>query len=253
MVSAKGMPGYREFTEEAIIVNVIPYREIDCIVSFFSEKKGKLSGFAFGGLKSRKRFLGTLEKLNYVVITYQEYKGYISLKEALLKKRFSSIHRDVNKLGMAINCIKFLLSVHKGPVDSEKVFKVVLNFLNILNSKVNIPFYFPLLFRARLCSEYGYFPTLDKCLDCFKRIGSEGGVFFLKDKKIRCLKCAHRKRGGIYLSSKEIKRLSFVFGASSLALEEVNFENEGVDKRKILFLLERFVDETLGDFLHKRD
>ncbi len=247
----KNMRAYKEFTEEAIIINVVPYREIDCIVTFFSEKKGKLSGFAFGGLKSKRRFLGTLEKLNYVVISYQEYKGYISLKEAALKKRFSGIYKDVNKLGMAINCIKFLVSVHKGPVDCENIFKIVLDFLNTLDSKANIPFYFPLVFKARLCSKYGYFPTLDKCLSCSKEIDSEGGVFFLKEKKIRCLRCAYKKRGGVYLSNSEIKKLSFVFGGSSFSLEKIRFDDKEVDKKKILFLLERFVNDTLGDFLKK--
>ncbi len=233
----------RELTEECIILRVVPYKEIDCIVTFFSQNRGKLSGFAFGGLKSKKRFLGTLEQFNHIVLTYQEYPGYISLKESVLKKRFSNIHKNMHMLGIAVNCLKFVEQVHKGPPDSKKVFELILDLLNLLNSDVNVPFYLPLFFKARMCCVYGYFPTLDTCFNCSKDLKDEGGVFFMSEKKMRCKLCSKSKRGGIFLSKKDIELLRFVLSSSPSSWSKIDLKEH--NKAKILFFLDKFVKVNL--------
>ncbi len=239
-----------ESIEEVIVYNVAPYREIDCIVRFFSKQRGRSSGFAFGGLRSKRRFLGCLEKLNYITLTLQDYRGYTCLKEARLNKRFSNIHKNPQKLGIAFNCFKFIESVHKGPVDTHKVFSLLLELLNTLENTTEVPFYFPLFFKARLCAEYGYKPTFDVCFDCMKDLKGSGGIFFLEERKLRCKRCSEKRQGGFFLSSYMLEKLQLIFSSSPnnwLAIKIKNFE-----KNRILPFLDRFVDRTLGFFYRKK-
>ena len=55
-----------EFSERALVLRVGRFREIDAWVRLFSPIRGTYTAFAFGGLKSRRRFLGCLDPLNQV-------------------------------------------------------------------------------------------------------------------------------------------------------------------------------------------
>ena len=53
-------------TTHAIVLRARPYGESDKIVSFLTEDFGKLSGIAKGALRSRRRFVNSLEPFSLV-------------------------------------------------------------------------------------------------------------------------------------------------------------------------------------------
>ena len=75
-----------EFSEQALVLKVGRFRGIDAWVRLVSPVRGVYTAFAFGGLKSRRRFLGCLDPLNHVRFKVRRsgHGGYHCLTEARL-------------------------------------------------------------------------------------------------------------------------------------------------------------------------
>src|ERR671923_3096688 len=56
----------------AIVLRSRPFGESDKIVSFLSENYGKLTGIAKGAMRSRKRFVNSLEPFSLVNLRFQD-------------------------------------------------------------------------------------------------------------------------------------------------------------------------------------
>ena len=73
-----------EFSEQVLVLRVGTFREADCWVRFFSPTHGLLTGFAFGGRRSRKRFCGCLDHLSLVHFRVsQGRQDYFCLQEGV--------------------------------------------------------------------------------------------------------------------------------------------------------------------------
>lgn len=176
----------QEFTEETLVLKLGRFREADCWVRFLSPSKGILTGFAFGGLKSRKRFSGCLDPLSRVLftVTSDRYGRYLTLCEGSLINRFPGLHRDLSRLGMAVNCIKFLEASQVGAESATTVFRFTCKTLHLLDTQEPVPAFLPLLFRARLTCESGYFPDLSRCSCCGQEVNPGTLVFFYPEQGV---------------------------------------------------------------------
>jgi len=207
----------KEFTEEVIVLRIGQFREIDCWVRFFSPSRGIVSAFAFGGYRSRRRFPGCLDILNQVMfkVVSNPTGKYFYLQEGSLLQRFSGISRNMSRLGIAVNCIKFLEAAHLGGSDSRSVYYIILNTLQLLNSQAYVPAAFPLLFRAKVTGEYGFYPNITSCSLCGKEVDNDlesNYIFILQEGKICCTQCVSRFcKQGIKLRGIALAGLEGVF------------------------------------------
>lgn len=236
-----------EFTDKTIVMKVGRFREIDCWVRFFSPTNGIMTAFAFGGSKSRKRFSGCLDQLNHVLFTVASNRSgnYFYLCEGTLLHRFPRIHQDLSRLGMAVNCLKFLEASHIGIGNASSVFDLLFQTLWTLNEEKFVPAYFPLFFRARIACEYGYRPDLCHCGKCGKNIGEKHkSIFFLSQGQIFCMDCYGLSSGGPFLSKEELDLLNTIFQGDPLLWSGIKLPEKC--KKKILQVLDKFVSIHLG-------
>ncbi|MFW6415081.1 MAG: DNA repair protein RecO [Thermodesulfobacteriota bacterium] len=238
-----------EFTEEVIILKIGQLREIDCWVRFLTPSRGILTAFAFGGYRSRRRFPGCLDILNQVMfkVVSNRTGKYLYLQEGTLLQRFPGITRSLNRLGMAINCLKFIEAAHLGEDDSRAAFYLVLQALQILDSDVFVPASFPLLFRTRITVEYGYYPDLRRCSICGKEVEADCSSFFfvLREGRVSCGDCLQRSSfTGIELGTDALLGLESIFsGFPSSWVDESVYAK--LDKRTMQ-LMDRFVQYHMG-------
>jgi DNA repair protein RecO (recombination protein O) len=157
-----------ESTEKALVLKVGRFREVDVWVRLFSARKGIFSAFAFGGSVSRRRFLGCLDPFNLVTfkIRSDTAKGYIYLLEGSLIAAHPRLRRDAERLGMAVNCLKFLEAAHLGPSGSEAAYDLTLKTLSVLDRSDSPTPVLPLFFRARMAFDQGFRPEFSSCARC---------------------------------------------------------------------------------------
>jgi DNA repair protein RecO (recombination protein O) len=158
-----------EFTEKVVILRVGTFRENDCWVRFLSPSRGIVTGFAFGGRKSRRRFCGCLDHLNQVLFRVSAGKRnqYLSLEEGTLLQGFVNLKKDFQKVGMVGNCLRFFEAVHTGEARSADAYALVMSMLGGFDTLAGPPsLFFPVLFRIALAFEQGYTLDVAHCASC---------------------------------------------------------------------------------------
>ena len=183
------------FTEKVLILRIGKFRENDLWIRLLSPSKGIITAFAFGGCKSRRRFCGCLDSLNVVLFRIKQHpvKKYYSLEEGTLINAFIQLKKNPSRLGMAVNCLKFLQQIAQAHVYSEEsstIYSLLLDSLHVLENGDEISSFFPLLFKARLIFAQGYEPCLNYCALCEKDLMAiKNPCFSFTEGKIYCASC----------------------------------------------------------------
>ncbi len=186
-----------EFVERSLITAVGRFRENDMWVRLLTPGRGALTGFAFGGCRSRRRFCGCLDPLNTVLFQFKESGrgGYLCLTEGTLVHSPCRLRKDPARLGMAVNCLKFAEAVSGGRESARAVYDLTTEALLALESDEPVQPLFPMLFRARLSFEAGFGPDFTCCALCGAELAQ--ALFMLEDGLALCPACGGASQGRI--------------------------------------------------------
>jgi len=179
-------------TEKALVLKVGRFREADCWVKLLTPSRGVFNAFAFGGSRSRRRFVGCLDPLSHVLFTFGANKtgSYIALKEGSLLHNFPGVRSDSQKTGLAVNCIKFVEAIEIDPSDARHAYELLLETLHMLEKGGGSSDFVPWLFRAKLAFEMGYHPDFLTCGMCGKSVTTQSGYQFGVEKgQVACQTC----------------------------------------------------------------
>jgi DNA repair protein RecO (recombination protein O) len=154
-------------TTPAIVLRARPYGESDKIVSFLTEDFGKLTGIAKGALRSRRRFVNSLEPFSLVHLHFQERAhsnlAFIAGADLLfgLRRLSSSLER--------ISHASYLVEITDGLVsereENSAVFQHLRNGLRYLEESGS-SLRFLTYYELKLLHLAGYRPALDVCKRC---------------------------------------------------------------------------------------
>ena len=158
-----------EFSDQVLVLHVGKFREADLWVRFLSARRGLFTAFAFGGSRSRRRFCGCLDILNQVAVRVSRSKNggaFLNLQEGALLSGPQRLRTDIDRLGIAVNCLKFVQSFEISPESAPDAHAAACDLLALLEEATDPPPLLPLLFRLRLASGQGFTPHLDRCQVC---------------------------------------------------------------------------------------
>lgn len=173
-------------TEKALVLKVGRFREADVWVRLLTPTRGVFNAFAFGGSRSRRRFVGCLDPLSHVLFTIGESRrgDYTVLEEGSLLTHFSDIRQDPSRTGIVVNCIQFIEAIEVGQADAGAIYDLLLETMQLLDiSSDNVDFV-PWLFRAKVAFSLGFNPDFLSCGLCGDRVGSVVGYQFGIEKGI---------------------------------------------------------------------
>lgn len=154
-------------TTPAIVLRARPYGESDKIVTFLTEDFGKLTGIAKGALRSRRRFVNSLEPFSLVALRFEERShsnlAFIAGAELLfgMRQLASSLER--------ISYAAYLVEITDGLVSEREENSLVfqhlrdgLRHLEQIGSSLRFLTYYEL----KLLHLVGYRPALELCKRC---------------------------------------------------------------------------------------
>ncbi|QJB57808.1 DNA repair protein RecO [Pseudodesulfovibrio sp. zrk46] len=179
-------------TEKALVLKVGRFREADVWVRLLTPTRGVFNAFAFGGSRSRRRFVGCLDPLSHVLFTIGTSKrgDYTVLEEGALLHNFPEIRKDSLRTGIAVNCVKFVEAVEVEPSDSAPAYELLLETLMMLELGGGSTDFVPWLFRAKLAFDMGFTPDFLVCGACGMPVGMENGYQFGVEKgQVACASC----------------------------------------------------------------
>ncbi len=199
-----------EWSDTGIVLKLGPFRESDLWVRLLTQRHGIISVFAFGGSRSKRRFCGCLGLLNEIKIRVQTSKNgrFLSLQEAQLIKALTYVKIDRNKLGILVNCVRFLEAIGVNTDSAVLNYNLIRElFYYLENSKEYIDI-IPILFRLRIISDQGYAPKFFVCVKC--GVFVEDGFFKLSEGSLICKGCVEDVRRLFYISKETLVLLQCV-------------------------------------------
>lgn len=153
----------------AIVLRNRPFGESDKIVSFFTEKFGKLTGIAKGALRSRKRFVNSLEPFTLINLRFQDpsHGNLVFVVAADLVNGHRRLLTSLERISYASYLVEISDGLLAEREENHAAFEHLQQGLEHLEED-EPSLRFVTAFELKLLRLVGYQPVLDRCKRCRK-------------------------------------------------------------------------------------
>jgi DNA repair protein RecO (recombination protein O) len=226
------------FVEQALVLGTVDYGEADRVVTLFTRTRGKLSAFAAGARKSKRRFAGALEPFTLVKAQLVERNGTtFRLDSVDVERTFHGIRDELSLIARALYCTELCRELLRDAQPHEELLTLVVDYLGLLEARKAGPTSL-LAFELSALALAGLMPRFDVCSLCSQdwaprpRFDPEHGGAV-------CEACALRSRAGIMVEESTL--------ASLRALQEgVRQPLPPEIRQRARELLNLFIEHQLG-------
>lgn len=162
----------------AIVLRSKPFKERDLLVTFLTEKHGRITGIAKGAIHSR-RFGGSLDLFSCSAIRYKESQSseLVRIEEANGRRDFLKIRERLENISAAGYFTDLVLRLTEEKQSSREIFLLLAHYFYLLEDH---PATFEIVrsFEVKLLERLGYAPNLEECVACEAPLfGEEGSRF----------------------------------------------------------------------------
>ena len=157
-----------QFRCTALLLSRIDFGESDRILTLLTDERGKLSAFARGARKSRRRFAGVLEPFSLIDVSLKTSHGALhQLEEASLIDGFDGLRRDLGAMSRAAYACELTRELCRENAAAAEFFTLLGAFLAGSADAVEL-----MRFELGALCLSGLRPGLDRCALC----GASDGV-----------------------------------------------------------------------------
>jgi DNA repair protein RecO (recombination protein O) len=161
------------------VIKAFDYQESGRIVTLLSPSHGKISLLAKGARKTESRFGASLDLLNLIEVIFYEGKGLNLLRDASLIESYSSLKRDYERLGAAMQAARTLGLLLREGQGEGRVFGLFGELLGELNQNGKLELkLLQLGFKLKLIDLLGFGPELERCTVCRRLPEGEQQLWF---------------------------------------------------------------------------
>jgi len=181
-------------TSPAIVLRTRPFGESDKIVSVFTQHYGKLTGIAKGAMRSRRRFVNSLESFSLVNLSFQDRprSNLAFLLSADLIHGFRRLMTGLDRFAYACYLVEITDGLIGEREENPTVFQHLKEGLHHLEEN-GTSLRFLTFFEIKLLRLAGYQPVLDNCRKCrMDRVDGMGARWYFSplDGGILCDVCS---------------------------------------------------------------
>jgi DNA repair protein RecO (recombination protein O) len=151
----------------AIVLRNRPYGESDKIVSFFTDKFGKLTGIAKGALRSRRRFVNSLEPFSLVNLKFHDppHSNLVFIIAADLVNSYRHLQTSLERIAYASYVIEISDGLLPEREENQQVFDhLKAGLMHLEDRQPSLRFLTS--FELKLLRLVGYQPVLEVCKKC---------------------------------------------------------------------------------------
>ena len=159
------------FSEESIVLSSIDYGEADRIVTLFTRGRGRLSAFAAGARKSKRRFAGVLEPATHLNARLVERRGdTYRLDAADVVTSFHHLRGDLGRIGRSLYALELCREVTRDHEAHPQLFQSLLSYLALLDRAQAGPTSL-IAFELDTLALAGFRPQFAPCTRCGNATG----------------------------------------------------------------------------------
>ncbi|MCR4427897.1 MAG: DNA repair protein RecO [Caldiserica bacterium] len=183
--------------------------EGDKLATFFTREKGKIFGVVRGARKPKSHWGGALEPMTLLDLMVYEKGGRHTLTQCQIVKSF----RTLRQPGISGSTALFLTELVDKLTTEEDPNPEAFNQLELALSALESgfpPLSVSLSFTLKFLNLLGFWPLMDVCASCGKRI--EGGMFTFNPKSggLICPDCQGLLSGNVSLGERTINRIKIL-------------------------------------------
>ncbi len=195
------------FTDEAIVLSTVDYGDADRIVTLFTRARGRLTAFAAGARKSKRRFPGALEAGNHLNAQLVARNGdTYRLDGAAIVKSYFHLREDLSRIARALYALELCREITRDHEAHAELFELVLGFLGRLDRNEAGPSSL-LVFELEALALAGYRPRFSPCAICGGPVG-EHPRFDPDAGGVACDDCAFRVPRSVPVASAVVNAMA---------------------------------------------
>jgi DNA repair protein RecO (recombination protein O) len=209
----------------ALVVGGVDYGDADRVVHLLT-KNGRLSVFAHGAKRSKKRFQGALEPFSTITCTLSPKPGHhmATLSQATVENARLAIRSELSKIAFASYVVELASKVAPEAAPSDPIFELAERTLDAIAIRA------PTIasrrtFELRLIDVLGYRPQTTACVVC----ETASGPFFLDLSHGGAL-CGEHRTNGKEIGPKTLEWMTRVLDAGDPTDEEAELGAEWADR-----------------------
>jgi DNA repair protein RecO (recombination protein O) len=184
------------FTDDALVLSTVDFGEADRIVTFFTRGHGRLSAFAAGARKSKKRFAGALEAGTHLKAQLVTTRGDTHRLDGVdVIRSFHHLRDDLARIARSLYCLELCRELTRDHQPNEALFDALVHYLGLLDDKKAGPTSL-IKFELDALQYTGFMPHFSPCALCGQPTG-ERPRFDPEHGGVVCLSCAPRVPRGI--------------------------------------------------------
>jgi len=196
----------------AIVLRSRPFGESDRIVSFLTADFGKITGIAKGAMRSRKRFVNSLEPFAQINLRFQDrpQSGLAFILAADLVVGYRQLARSLESIAHAAYLVEITDGLVGDREESLAVYHHLRDGLRRLESN-GTSLRLLIAFELKLLCLVGYQPVLDNCKRCANEFPDPAiSQWYLSpaDGGVLCNACGSGRREALPLGAKAIEILA---------------------------------------------
>lgn len=204
-----------KFTTEGVVVNAIPFRNYDCILTVFTPLEGLIK-FFFRGAYSQKKGngSGTTTPLSIVEIVYTKGRGDLhTCVEISVTDHNLALRHNLPMLESACEMLQSISATQQPDKPAPELYRLFRMYLDKL-PKASTPQVISSSFRLKLLRYEGMLAFFSHCCECAKALNDAwiyGGEAFCS---------SHTPQEAFFLTNEErglVERLAFCRDFSLLA------------------------------------
>jgi len=186
------------FVDEALVLSSVDYGEADRIVTLFTRGHGRLTAFAAGARKSKRRFAGAFEAGTHLKAQLVTRNGdTLRIDGADIVRSFHRLKDELPLIARALYSLELCRELTRDQQPHEALFDDLRSYLTLLDDKKAGPTSL-LKFELDVLQRTGFMPRFAPCAIC-------GGVtgpmprFDPQHGGVVCFGCAPRVPQGVFV------------------------------------------------------
>jgi DNA repair protein RecO (recombination protein O) len=180
--------------DEALVLSTLDYGEADRMVTLLTRERGKLTAFAAGARKSRRRFAGALEPGTVLRARLVERHGStVRLDGVDVLRVFNRIRQELPRIARALYALELCRELLRDAEPAAELLTLAVEWLERLDAGEAGPTSV-LSFELRALALAGLMPRFEACALCGGPPGPDPTFDALQGGAV-CSRCAPRSRG----------------------------------------------------------
>ena len=161
------------WSDEALVLGTVDYADADRLVTLFTRGHGKLTAFAAGARKSRRRFAGALEPCTLLRAQLVERRGSTRRLDGVdVLRAFHRLRSDLSRIGRALYAVELCRELVRDEEPHPELFEAARSWLVELEEGAAGPTSL-IAFELRALALAGLMPRFDACCLCGCPPGAE--------------------------------------------------------------------------------